>query len=440
MEAWSRRAFVKSGIASLAVATAPFVFVRNSWARHFTNDPGDAATVTFGFNIPQTGPYTDEGKDELRAFRLAVEHLNGKGDGGMLNTMKPLHLMGDGVLGKRVTFVVGNTRTNPKYALKAARRMVHADGVVMMSGSVSSAVAIALQRMAQDAGVIYMAGVTHSNDTTGKDRRRYGFRHFLNAQMSGTALGPVLAKELGDQRATYHLTADYTWGWTQEASIKETTDRLGWQTLKRVRTPIGTTDFSAHIEDIRQSGADTLILNHYGRDLVHSLTQITESNMRDRLINGKTFEVVVPLYSRLMAQGAGSAIQGVLGTVNWHWSLNDEGSKVFVNSFANRYGFPPSQAAHTCYVQTLLYANAVEMAETFYPPEVIRQLEGLQFDGMGNGITEYRAADHQCIKAVQVVRGKSEPSAFDLLEVVTEIPRTRVSYPPSRFPGTLGPY
>src|SRR3546814_17984384 len=70
------------------------------------------------------------------------------------------------------------------------------------------------------------------------------------------------------------------------------------------------------------------------------------------------------------------------------------------------YGSPPSQAAHTCYVQTLLYANACEMAGTFYPPEVIKTLEGFKFDGMGNGPTEYRAEDHQCFKDVLVVRGK----------------------------------
>ena len=37
----------------------------------------------------QTGPYADEGADELRAYQLAVQHLNGEGDGGMLNTIKP---------------------------------------------------------------------------------------------------------------------------------------------------------------------------------------------------------------------------------------------------------------------------------------------------------------------------------------------------------------
>src|SRR3546814_2573179 len=110
-----------------------------------------------------------------------------------------------------------------------------------------------------------------------------------------------------------------------------------------------------------------------------------------------------------MAQGAGANIKGILGSTNWHWSRKDESTQNFVKSYGAEYGSPPSQAAHTCYVQALLYANACEMAGTFYPPEVIKTLEGFKFDGMGNGPTEYRAEDHQCFKDVLVVRGKEEP-------------------------------
>ena len=112
-----------------------------------------------------------------------------------------------------------------------------------------------------------------------------------------------------------------------------------------------------------------------------------------------------------------------------------------MKSFGQEYGFPPSQAAHTCYVQALLYANACEMAGTFYPPEVIKALEGFEFDGMGNGPTLYRAEDHQCFKKVLVVRGNDKPTnQFDLLKVVKEVPREAVTYDHTLFGGELGPY
>ncbi len=434
-----RRRFLKSAAALGAAGMAPSFFIRNAWAQDFVNNPGKAASITLGFNVPQTGAYADEGADELRAYKLAVKHLNGEGDGGMLNTFKPKALKGNGILGKKVEYVTGDTQTKSDAARASAKRMIERDGALMITGGSSSGVAIAQQSLCQEAGVIFMAGLTHSNDTTGKDKRRNGFRHFFNAYMSGAALGPVLKDAYGTDRKAYHLTADYTWGWTQEESIKNATEALGWETVAAVRTPLGAGDFSQYITPVLDSGADVLILNHYGKDMVNSLTQAVQFGLRDKQVNGKNFEIVVPLFSRLMAQGAGDNIKGILGSTNWNWALKDEGSQAFVKSFGQEYGFPPSQAAHTCYVQTLLYANAVETAGTFYPCEVIKALEGFEFDGMGNGPTLYRAADHQCFKPVLVVRGNQNPSSqFDLLEVVKQVPTEQVTYDPSIFGGELG--
>ena len=440
---WNRRDVMKASAAFAAAGAAPMFFTKDAWAKDFRNNPANGSTVTLGFNVPQTGAYADEGADELRAFKLAVKHLNGEGDGGMLNTMKPSMLKGNGILGKKVTYVTGDTQTKSDAARSSAKRMIEKDGVIMFSGGSSSGVAIAVQGLAQEMGVIFMAGLTHSNDTTGKDRRRYGFRHFFNTEMSGAALAPILKKEFGTDRKAYHLTADYSWGWSQEGSIKKYTEGMGWDTAAAVRTPLGAGDFSQYITPVLNSGADVLVLNHYGKDMVNSLTQAVQFGLRDKQVNGKDFQIVVPLFSRLMAQGAGENIKGIYGSTNWNWSLTDAGSQAFVKSFGSEYGFPPSQAAHTCYVQTLLYANACEMAGTFYPPEVIKQLEGFKFDGMGNGPTEYRAEDHQCFKDVLVVKGNENPSSqFDLLEIVEKTPRAQVEYSPNMegYTGDLGPY
>ena len=433
-----RRTMLKTTAVIGAGLAAPMVFVRRAHA--YTNEP-TGAEVTLGFNVPQTGAYADEGADELRAYQLAVEHINGEGDGGMLNTFSSKALKGNGINGKKVVFVTGDTQTKSDAARASAKRMIEKDGAVMITGGSSSGVAIAVQGLCQEAGVIFMAGLTHSNDTTGKDKRANGFRHFFNTEMSGAALGPVLKNAFGSDRVAYHLTADYTWGWSQEGSIKKYTEQLGWQTSAAVRTPLGAGDFSQYITPVLTSGADVLVLNHYGRDMVNSLTQAVQFGLRDKQVNGKDFAIVVPLYSRLMAQGAGENVKGIFGSTNWHWSLQDEGSKAFVRSFGQKYGFPPSQAAQTTYCQAILYADACERAGTFRPSEVGPALEGFEFDGLGNGPTEYRAADHQCFKDVLVVKGKENPSSkFDVLEVVEITPRAQVEYPAEMLGGELGPY
>jgi branched-chain amino acid transport system substrate-binding protein len=188
----TRRTALKAAGAAGAALSTPYFFSRGAFAARATdycNAPsGD--TVTLGFNVPQTGAYADEGADELRAYELAVEHINA-GGGGMLDTFSSKVLTG-GINGKKVAFVTGDTQTKSDAARASAKRMIENDGALMITGGSSSGVAVPVQALCQEAGVIFMAGLTHSNDTTGKDKRANGFRHFFNTEMTGAALAPVL--------------------------------------------------------------------------------------------------------------------------------------------------------------------------------------------------------------------------------------------------------
>src|SRR3546814_10463025 len=81
--------------------------------------------------------YADEGADQLKAYQLAVKHLNE--GGGMLETLKPSSLKGNGVLGRKVEYVQGDAQTNPDAARAAARRMIERDGIIMFSGELGRA-------------------------------------------------------------------------------------------------------------------------------------------------------------------------------------------------------------------------------------------------------------------------------------------------------------
>jgi hypothetical protein len=81
----NRRSILKAGTAGGVALATPTIFTSSAWSAGYLNEP-TGAEVTLGFNVPQTGAYADEGADELRAYQLAVKHINGEGDGGMLNT------------------------------------------------------------------------------------------------------------------------------------------------------------------------------------------------------------------------------------------------------------------------------------------------------------------------------------------------------------------
>jgi branched-chain amino acid transport system substrate-binding protein len=141
---WSRRDVLKATSVGAVSAATPMFFTQNAWAEEaIGNYPVKGSEVVLGFNVPQTGAYADEGADELRAYKLAVKHLNN--GGGMLDTLKPSKLTGNGILGKKVTYVTGDTQTNADASRTSARRMIERDKVFMVTGGASSGMAIAQQ-------------------------------------------------------------------------------------------------------------------------------------------------------------------------------------------------------------------------------------------------------------------------------------------------------
>jgi len=362
--------------------------------------------VTFGLNVPQSGPYSAEGEDELRGYRLAIDHLNN--GGGWVDTDRFRSLTGDGVLGKEVEFVTGDTETNPDPAEESARRMIEEDDVIMFTGGSSSSVAIRQQEVALEKKVLYMCCLTHSNDTTGEACQRYSFREMFNGYMSAQALQPVLEEEFGSDIRFYQLWADYTWGETVQDSMADFMVESGWQQIGNQPTPLGTDDYRSYLEDVADSVADVVFLVHYGLDGANSLSQAREILPED-------MEIVVPLYNRLMARSAASSIEDVYGTIAWDQSIEAPLSQTFQESFQQKFGDPeerpnyriPSGPAHLAYTQTLQYAAAVERAGTFSPPEVIRELEGHVY-AAGMGREEMRACDHQAIRPIPVVKGLAE--------------------------------
>ncbi|WP_154326041.1 MULTISPECIES: substrate-binding protein [Haloferax] len=386
------------------------------------NYPIEGDTATFGFNVPQSGPYASEGEDELRAYQLAVKHLN---EGGGWVDSQFDDLSGDGVVGYTIDYVDGDTATDADQARQSASGMIQRDNAIMISGGSSSAVAIAVQGLCQNEKVMFMACLTHSNDTTGKDCVRYSFREMFNAYMTGQALAPVVKEAYGEGLKFYQLYADYSWGQTQQASMNQfMTDVAGWEQVESVATPLGTTDYSTYLSEAQSSGADVLILNHYGLDGANSIQQAVDAGINEDM------EIIVPLYNRPMAEAAGGAIENVYGTLAWDSQIDNAPSKEFTEAFQSEYDRVPSGPAQVAYAQTLQYAAAVERAGTFYPPEVIKQLEDYEYDNIGMGSEVMRGCDHQAQRDVPVVKGLpgSEQESGKYYEIVNITSRDDLGY------------
>lgn len=132
----------------------------------------------------------------------------------------------------------------------------------MVFGGASSAVTIASGKVAKELGRLYFGTTTSANATTGSEGHDHMFREYPNAWMTANALGSYLTTTFGDANYFY-VTADYTWGWSSEASIREFTNTSDKEAHPYALTPFPRAfikDFKEALSAAEASEADVLIL------------------------------------------------------------------------------------------------------------------------------------------------------------------------------------
>jgi ABC-type branched-subunit amino acid transport system substrate-binding protein len=394
-------------------------------------------TVTIGASVPRTGAYAVQGEDELKGMQLAVEHIN---EGHAL-IKKIAPKVSKGVLGKKVNLVVADSAAKPNQAVQAQQTFINDNKIIAMTGSTSSAVAVALNKFAEREKILYLVAISGSNDTTGKDCARYSFRQCFYGETAANAIGPVLVKTYGKNKKAAFMTPDYTYGHTVTKSVNDyLTAHGGWTMVTNQVSPLGTQDFSQYLTNIANSGAEFIVNVNWGRDAVLSVQQAKQFGLTPKM------KMVIPYQIPFLAKEVGPELtEGVLASTDFWWTLEDKYplAKMFVEAFDKKYGYKPEWGAENGYMQFAIWARMVSEAGSFYPPDVIKQYEkGEKFDSVV-GEVHFRPEDHQLVRPVVIVRGKAPKdmkNKEDYWEVLEVVPGAGLMQKPDAFGCKLGDY
>jgi len=309
-----------------------------------------------------------------------------------------------------------------------------------MPGSTSSAVAVAMNKLAQREKVLYVTGISGSNDTTGKDCVRYGFRQNFYGQTAAAAIGPVLVKAFGKNKKAAYMTPDYTYGHTVTKSMQDYLATAGWTTATNQVSPLGAPDFSSYLLNVANSGADVLINVNWGHDAVLSIQQAQKFGILDKM------KLAVPYQIPFLApETGGGLLAGVYAATDFWWTLQDKYplAKMFVQAFEKRWGYKPEWGANNAYMSFAFWADAVEHAGTFYPPDVIKSFEAGRKLQSTVGEVYFRKEDHQLVRPVVIVQGKKAgemKGKEDFWNVIEVVPGAALMQKPDAFGCKLGEY
>jgi ABC-type branched-subunit amino acid transport system substrate-binding protein len=251
----------------------------------------------------------------------------------------------------------------------------------------------------------------------------------------------VLLKEYGKDKKAAFMTPDYTYGHTVTKSVNDyLTKNGGWTQVTDQVSPLGTQDFSQYLTNISNSGADVIINVNWGRDAVLSVQQAKQFGLTPKM------KMVIPYQIPFLAKEVGPELtEDVYAATDFWWTLEDKYplAKMFVAAFDQKYGYKPEWGANNGYMQFALWADAVEHAGSFYPPDVIKSYEAGRKIQSTVGEVYFRAADHQLVRPVIIVRGK-KPAEMknkeDFWEVVEVVPGEGLMQAPDAFGCQLGDY
>jgi ABC-type branched-subunit amino acid transport system substrate-binding protein len=368
-----------------------------------------ADPVLIALNYPESGPYAKQGLDQWRAAEMARIEINAAG----------------GILGRPIEFRLYDSQSNVKATRANVRDAIENRGVQMVFGGSSSAVAIAASEICQEKGVVFFATLTYSTSTTGKDGHRHTFRECYDSWMAARALAAYMRKNFSGKKYFY-ITADYTWGWTTEASLRKFTGTEDTMVHKGVLTPFPSTDFSSALESARKEDPQVLVLVLFGQEMADAIRKAHAMGFKNSM------QIVVPNLTLGMAErGTPEAMQGVIGALPWTWKVpyqfNYARGVKFVEAFRDRYNRYPSTSGASAYTILYEYKAAVERAGSFEAAAVIKALEGHAYQLLKDKQL-WRDFDHQSVQTVYTVRCNppeivlKDKLHLDYFEIIDSIP------------------
>lgn len=397
-------------------------FYRNSYAllllliffAFWPEMAGSQSRVRIGFNYPRTGPYSVEGRDQLRAVQMAIEQINAAG----------------GILRHQIDIVTRDSASSVVKTAQNVKDLIENDGVKMIFGGSSSAVAIKAADICQQYSIPFFGTLTYSTATTGEAAHRVSFRECYDAWMSAKVMASYLNRHFKHKKY-YYITADYTWGWTTEKSLRRLTGTDDKEDHRGLLTPMGHQNFIDELKTAKRNKPDVLVLVLFGKDLINCLRQATIMGIKDLC------QVIVPNLTLGMASGAGpKAMEGVLGALPWTWQIPERYGNVkgmqFVKEYAARYNGYPSTSSASAYTILFEYKAAVERAGSFQTPKVVRALEGHTYYQLKDPQT-WRAFDHQSVQTVFMVKCNpkeiviNDPYQQDYFEIIHSLPGKEVA-------------
>lgn len=324
-----------------------------------------------GLVAPMSGPNARYGAFANKGAALAAKEINAAG----------------GVMGKKLDFVSGDSQCVPAEGVSATKRMISFDKLPIVIGDICSSVTLAMQPLAEEAGVLllnaassnpaitYKAGVggfkwTFRNYPTDESRAAIVLEH--SVKVRGLKNFAVLSVDSDYGRGAINFTKKYMPRFPEAKILSE-------DYYKESET-----DFRPVLSKIRNSGAQAILM--YGQA---DTTPIVARQMLELGLAGKVMLVGNGEFNTAKTIAAAPAVlNGSVEAAAWLPEWTSARSQKFVEEYKKAYGGEmPNNHAYTHWETTHLLAAAIKAAGSLKNDDIRNALSRIRYESAMGPVT-----------------------------------------------------
>ncbi|WP_063928453.1 ABC transporter substrate-binding protein [Methylobacterium aquaticum] len=313
-----------------------------------------AEPLRIGVLVDMSGPFSDySGPTSVAAAQMAVAEF-------------------EQVLGRPVEIISADHQNKPDVGSAIAREWFDRRGVEAIADLTSSAVALAVQKLAADRGKVTLLTGPATGALMNESCSRTGFQWVLDTYSN--TVGPSRMLMQQGLASWYLIVADYAYGHQMQRDLTRSVVAAGGKVLGASLHPVSTADFSSFLLQAEVSKAQVVGMLNAGSDLINSVKQAAEFG----LTQTQKFFLPGAVISDIHALGLAQA-QGLLLMNGFYWDRNDE-SRAWSKEFYAKTRRMPGQIQAGTYSAVRHYLRCCEAAQTVEGLAVAEKMRGTLVD------------------------------------------------------------
>lgn len=268
--------------------------------------------------------------------------------------------------GLKIELLSADHQNKTDLALAKAREWADVNRVDAYADMVNSAVAVAMQNLAQqkDKVALFAGGPLRLTNEDCQPERTVQWMWDTYSQTTAAVKG--IAK---NGESWYMITVDYAFGNAASAEARKQLAAIDVKVLGEAKHPLNTSDMSSQVTAAQQSKANVVAFVNSGADAANAIRSANEFG----LSRSQKVAAFFPTIYEIKGIGLEQA-QNLRVPESFYWDL-DEGTRRFSKRFMEVYKKGPPSLTHAgVYSSVLHYLKAVAATKSDDPRTVVKKM------------------------------------------------------------------